>query len=153
MFQALSGSVLKLETSCQKEKCCQGPNYTSWLIRFRACTHACAWSRAFCFDCFFHNSVNFWTISTFSGPKYMRRFKRREWVYAQCRRPHRLVRALVFMFRKFYLFNCSSPQVSAFEAGQVTCCVIGDSWLVNYSTYFSLTLCSFQLARRVSLLG
>ena len=40
--------------------------------------------------------------------------------------------ALVFTFRKFYLFNCSSPQVSAFEAGQVTCCVIGDNWLVNY---------------------
>jgi hypothetical protein len=31
-----------------------------------------------------------------------------------------MVSALVFMFRKLYLFNCSSPQVSAFEAGQVT---------------------------------
>jgi hypothetical protein len=28
-FQALPGSVLKLETSCQKEKCCQGPTDTS----------------------------------------------------------------------------------------------------------------------------
>jgi hypothetical protein len=31
------------------------------------------------------------------------------------------------MFRKFYLFHCSSPHVSAVEAGQVTCCVIGDN--------------------------
>jgi hypothetical protein len=57
------------------------------------------------------------------------------------------------MFQKFYLFNCSSPQVSAFEAGRVTCCVIGDNWLVNCSTYFSLTLCSFQPGRRVAVLG
>ena len=62
--------------------------------------------------------------------------------------------ALVFTFWKFYLFNCSSPQVPAFEAGRVTCCVIGDNWLVNCSTYFSLTLCpAFQLGKRVSLLG
>jgi hypothetical protein len=57
------------------------------------------------------------------------------------------------MFQKCYLFNCSSPQVTAFEAGPVTCCAIGDNRLVNYSTYFSLTLCSFQLGRRVSVLG
>jgi hypothetical protein len=57
------------------------------------------------------------------------------------------------MFRKFYLFNCSSPQVSAFEAGRVTCCVIGENWLVNCSTYFSLTLCSFQPGRRIAVLG
>ena len=63
-----------------------------------------------------------------------------------------MVRAPVFMFRKFYLFNCSSPHISAFEAGQVTCCFISDSWLVNHSTYFSLPHCSFQLGRRVSLL-
>jgi hypothetical protein len=77
-FQALLTSVLKLETSCQKENCCQGHSHTSWLIGFCPRMHARAWSRAFCFDCFFHNSVNFWTISTFSGPKYMRRFKIRE---------------------------------------------------------------------------
>jgi hypothetical protein len=57
------------------------------------------------------------------------------------------------MFRTFLLFNCSSLRVSAFEAGQVTCCVIGDNWLVNWSTYISLTLCSFQLGRTVSVLG
>jgi hypothetical protein len=32
----------------------------------------------------------------------------------------------IFTFCTFLLFNWSSPQVSAFEAGQVTCCVIGD---------------------------
>ena len=50
-FQALPGSVLKLETSCQKGKCCQGLTDTSWLIRFRP--HGRAWRRTFCFDCFF----------------------------------------------------------------------------------------------------
>jgi hypothetical protein len=35
-------------------------------------------------------------------------------------------------FVNFSLFNFSSPHVSAVEAGQVTCCVIGDNWLVNY---------------------
>jgi hypothetical protein len=64
-----------------------------------------------------------------------------------------MVSALVFMFRKFYLFNCSSPHDSAVEAGQVICCVVGDNWLVNCSTYVSLTLCSFQPGRRVSVLG
>ena len=59
----------------------------------------------------------------------------------------------LFGFWKSYLFKCSSLQVSAFEAGQVTCCVVGDNWLVNCSTYYSLTLCSFQLWRRVSGLG
>ena len=67
--------------------------------------------------------------------------------------PNVMVSALVFTFRKFYLFNCSSPHVSAVEAGQVTCCVIGDNRLVNYSISLSLTLCSFQLGRRVSVLG
>jgi hypothetical protein len=57
------------------------------------------------------------------------------------------------MFRTFLLFNCSSLRVSAFEAGQVTCCVIGDNWIVNWSMCFSLTLCSFQLGRTVSVLG
>jgi hypothetical protein len=52
-FQALPTSVLKLETSCQRENCCQGHSHTSWLIGFRPRVHARAWSRAFCFDCFF----------------------------------------------------------------------------------------------------
>ena len=79
-FQALPGSVLKLETSCQKEKCCQGPTDTSWLFRFRPRVHARAWNRAARFDCFFHNLLNFWNFSTFSGPRYISRFKRREWI-------------------------------------------------------------------------
>jgi hypothetical protein len=47
-FQALPGSVFKLEASCQKEKCCQGPTDTAW-----PCVHARAWSRDARFDCFF----------------------------------------------------------------------------------------------------
>jgi hypothetical protein len=64
-FQSLPGSVLKLETSCQKEKCCQGPSYTSWLFGFCPRVHARAWSRAARFDCFFHNLLNFWNFSFF----------------------------------------------------------------------------------------
>ena len=52
-FQALPSSVLKLETSCQKEKCCQGPSDTSWLFGFWPRVHARAWSRDARFDCFF----------------------------------------------------------------------------------------------------
>ena len=70
-FHALPSSVLKLETSCQKENYCQGHSHTSWPIGFRPRMHARAWSPAFCFDCLFHNSVIFWSISTFFGPKYM----------------------------------------------------------------------------------
>jgi hypothetical protein len=152
-FQALPGSVWKLETSCQKEKCCQGPTDTSWLLWFWPRVHTRAWSRGARFDCFFHNLLNIGNFSIFFGPRYISRFKRREWIKAQYRGPHRLVRALIFVFRKFHLFNCSSPHVSPVEAGQVTCCVIGDNWLVNHSTYFNLTLCSFQPGRRVSVLG
>jgi hypothetical protein len=77
-FQALPGSVLKLETSCQKEKCCQGPTDTSWLFRFWPRMHARAWSCAARLDCFFHNLLIFWNFSTFSGPRYISRFKRIE---------------------------------------------------------------------------
>jgi hypothetical protein len=77
-FQALPGSVLKLETSCQKGKCCQGPSDTSWLVGFWPRVYTGVWSRDACFDCFFHNLVNFWNFSFFSGPRYICRFKRRE---------------------------------------------------------------------------
>jgi hypothetical protein len=77
-FQALPGSVLKLETSCQKEKCCQGPSDTSWLFGFWPSVHARAWRRAARFDCFFHNLLNIWNFSFFFGPRYIRRSKRRE---------------------------------------------------------------------------
>jgi hypothetical protein len=44
----------------------------------------------------------------------------------------------IFTLCTFILFNCSSLRVSAFEAGQVTCCVIGDKWFVKCSTYLTL---------------
>ena len=77
-FQSLPGSVLKLETSCQKEKCCQGPSYTSWLFGFCPSVHARAWRRAARFHCFSHNLLNIWNFLFFFGPRYICRSKRRE---------------------------------------------------------------------------
>jgi hypothetical protein len=79
-FQPLPGSVLKLETSCQKEKCCQGPTDTSWLFGFWPSVHARAWRRDARFHCFFHNLSIFGNFSFFFGPRYISAFKRREWV-------------------------------------------------------------------------
>jgi hypothetical protein len=77
-FQALPGTLLKLETSCQKQKCCQGPSYTSWLFGFCPRVHARAWRRAARFHCFSHNLRNIWNFLFFFGPRYICRSKRRE---------------------------------------------------------------------------
>ena len=77
-FHALPSSILKLEISCQKENWCQGHSHTSWPIGFLPRMHARAGSRAFCFDCFFHNLVNFLTFSFFSGSKTTRNFYQEE---------------------------------------------------------------------------
>jgi hypothetical protein len=64
-FQALPGSVFKLQTSCQKEKCCQEPKNSSWLFGFWPRVNARAWSRNARFDCFFHNLLNFGIFQLF----------------------------------------------------------------------------------------
>ena len=120
LLPLVPSSVLKLETSCQKEIWCQGHSHTSWSIGFWPRMHARSWSRVFCFDCFFHNLVIFSTFSTFSGSNTTRNFYEEEGILAQHRRTPRLVRALVFMFRKCYLFKCISLQVLPLQAGDVT---------------------------------